>query len=71
METECSKEINDNIENITAFKIFFHTFMHKTKWEIYHIPKNDEQNVEKIEINNENLNKNNINTIEKTDNNND
>ena len=75
LETECSMEINDNIENITAFKIFFHTFMHKTKWEIYHIPKNDEQNVEKIEINNENLtlksNKNNINTIEKTDNNND
>ena len=49
LETECSMEINDDVENTTAFKIFFYNFMHKTKWNIYHIPKNDEQNVEKIE----------------------
>ena len=73
LETECSMEINDGIENITGYKIFFHTFMHKTKWELYHIPKNDEQNVEKIEKNYENVtlrNNKNINTIEKSENNN-
>ena len=77
LETECSMEINDNIENNTAYKIFFHTFMHKTKWDMYHIPKNNEQNVEQIEENekieeNKNL-RNKINTLnnnEKTNNNN-
>ena len=49
LETECSMEIiNRNIEQDTAYKIFFHTFMHKTKWEIYHIPKNNMEEVEKI-----------------------
>ena len=50
LETECSMEINDDkdIENLTAYKIFFYTFMHKTKRNIYHIPKNIQQNVEKI-----------------------
>ena len=56
LETECSMEVNDNIENITSYKIFFHTFMHKTKWEMYHIPKNNEQNIVKIEKNKENEN---------------
>ena len=82
LETQCSMEINDNIEKTTAYKIFFHTFMHKTQWNMYHIPKNNEQNVVQLEktpeknINNEeNINstdkKNNINsnTIENTDNN--
>ena len=50
LETECSMEINNNnkLEENTAYKIFYHTFMHKTKWEIYHIPKNNKENVEKI-----------------------
>ena len=39
------------IENITSYKIFFHTFMYKTKWDMYHIPKNNEQNIIKIEKN--------------------
>ena len=47
--------------------------MQKTKWNIYHIPKNDEQNVEKIEKTEENLNLRNkkdyINTNKKTVNN--
>ena len=76
LETECSMEINDYVENTTTYKIFFHTFMHKTKWDTYHIPKNYEQNVEQIENNNiinDTVNlrnkKNNINYIEKSDNN--
>ena len=48
LETECSMEINNNIEQNTAYKIFFHTFMHKTKWDIYHIPKNNKEDVEQI-----------------------
>ena len=56
LETECSMEINEDIESTTAYKIFFYTFMHKTKWDIYHIPKNDEQNVEKITENEEKVN---------------
>jgi len=49
LKTDCSMEINkNNVENLTSYKIFFHTFMHKTKWENYHIPKNDHQNIEKI-----------------------
>ena len=56
LESECSMEINDDIETTTAYKIFFYTFMHKTKWDIYHIPKNDEQNVEKIVENEEKVN---------------
>ena len=49
LETECSMEINkSNIEQNTAYKIFFHTFMHKTKWDTYHIPKNNMDNVEQI-----------------------
>ena len=50
LETECSMEIshNKNLEQSTAYKIFYHTFMHKTKWEMYHIPKNNKENVEKI-----------------------
>ena len=58
LETECSMEINDDkdIEKLTAYKIFFHTFMHKTNWSNYHIPKNNEQNVEKIEKIDEKIN---------------
>ena len=74
LETECSMEINDDkdIENITAYKIFFYTFMHKTKWSNYHIPKNNEQNVEKIENIDEKINLRNKKdkNIGKTDNNN-
>jgi hypothetical protein len=64
-------EINDDIDNTTAYKIFFYTFMHKTKWDIYHIPKNDEQNVEKIVENEEEVNlrnKKDNNISEKNDN---
>ena len=53
LETECSMEINNNknnLEQTTAYKIFFHTFMHKTKWDLYHIPKNNKDNVEQIII---------------------
>ena len=50
LETECSMEIdNNNIEENTAYKIFFHTCMHKTKWEMYHIPKNNMDKVEQIQ----------------------
>ena len=70
-------EITDNIENLTAYKIFFHTFMHKTQWNMYHIPKNNEQNVQQNEQvfdkkKDENLNsenKSNNNNIENTENN--
>ena len=48
LETECSMEINNNIEQNTAYKIFFNTFMQKTKWDIYHIPKNNNDEVEQI-----------------------
>jgi serine/threonine protein kinase len=51
LETECSMEINPDIEKTTTYKIFFHNFMQYTKWELYHIPKNDEENVEQIEKN--------------------
>ena len=71
LESECSMEINDDIDNTTAYKIFFYTFMHKTKWEIYHIPKNDEQNVEKMTENEEKINlrnKKDNNISEKNDN---
>jgi len=50
LETECSMEIHDNIETSTPYKIFFHSIMYKTQWDMYHIPKNDEQNVEQIEV---------------------
>ena len=60
LETECSMEINNsNIEQNTAYKIFFHTFMHKTKWDIYHIPKNNMDDVEQIKKE-ENKEKNNL-----------
>jgi serine/threonine protein kinase len=50
LETECSMEIDNKIiEKNTAYKIMFHTFMHKTNWNTYHIPKNIEQNVKQIE----------------------
>ena len=74
LETECSMEINKkNIEKNIAYKIMFHTFMQKTKWDAYHIPKNNEQNVEQIEQKkqkeeeyniDENINIDNINKIE-------
>ena len=70
LETECSMEINDNIENLTAYKIFFHTFMHKTQWNMYHIPKNNEQNVEQIEQVLDKKNEENINSENKSNNNN-
>ncbi len=56
LETECSMEISNDVENTTAYKIFFYNFMHKTKWETYHIPKSYEQNVEKIEEKEDNVN---------------
>jgi hypothetical protein len=78
LETECSMEITDNIEDLTAYKIFFRTFMHKTQWNRYLIPKNNEQNVQQIEqacekktdenVNSENKSNNN-NNIENTENN--
>ena len=72
LETECSMEINENIENTTAYKIIFHTFMHKTQWNMYHIPKNNEQNVIQIEKNTEkNINNfENENSKDKKENNN-
>ena len=58
LETECSMEINNrNIEQDTAYKIFFHTFMHNTKWDMYHIPKNNMEQVEKIKKDDEEKNK--------------
>ena len=50
LETECSMEINNNknLEQTTPYKIFYHTFMHNTKWDMYHIPKNNKDNVEQI-----------------------
>ena len=49
LEQECSMEIDiNNIEKNPAYKIFFHTFMHKTNWDIYHIPQNYMDNVEQI-----------------------
>ena len=84
LQTECSMEINNksDIEQSTAFKIFYHAFMHKTKWEMYHIPKNKTEDVEKIQKdendnNNININNNNkknlynlINIIKEDENNN-
>ena len=50
MEVECDMEINEdtNFEENTVYKIFFHKIMHKTEWNMYHIPKNDDQNVKII-----------------------
>ncbi len=77
LQTECSMEINTSIEQSTTYKIFFHTFMHYTKWDVYHIPKNLEQNVEQIDKNesinsyaNSNISLNNkINNVENNENN--
>ena len=62
LETECSMEINNkaDIEQTTAFKIFYHAFMHKTKWEMYHIPKNKTEDVEKIQKDENDKNKPNL-----------
>ena len=62
LETECSMEINNNtnLEETTSFKIFYHAFMHKTKWEMYHIPKNNSENVEKIQKDENEKNKPNL-----------
>ena len=65
LETECSMEINNiNIEQNTAYKIYFHTFMHKTKWDMYHIPKNNMDKVEQIKKDEEeDKRKNNFNNL--------
>ena len=65
LETECSMEINNiDIEQNTAYKIYFHTFMHKTKWDMYHIPKNNMDKVEQIKKDKEeDKRKNNFNNL--------
>lgn len=48
MEQECSMEINKDSENETPYKIFYYKYMHKTPWNEYHIPKGENQEIEKI-----------------------
>ena len=62
LEQDCSMEINiNNIEQNTAYKIYFHTFMHKTNWDLYHIPQNNTDEVEQIKKEETDINNNNIN----------
>ena len=38
LQEECSMEINAKTQELTAYKIFFHKYLHKTPWKDYYIP---------------------------------
>ena len=43
LQEECSMEINKNTESLTAYKIFFYKYLHKTPWNEFYIPSRLDQ----------------------------